>query len=285
MKENIEQIEQTQDTTAEREQKRWETIEGIREDYGILFISALPKGYAEQMGVEEDETWFRDALGLPAGSKNLKTVRATLEELPSTVEEGAVLIGGSPHNTIEKDQPWIQRLEEFIRIMHARQKPILGVCFGHQLVAQALGGRTEKNPKGRELGTATIDLEKDGTLDPLFEGVPKRFPATEGHRYVVSEPPKLEKVAVLARNDMDAYQALAIGDTTRSVQFHPEVTPAILEKIARFREAMLREEGFLKSTQSLDDFLGTIKDTPEARQVLRNFVKNFVIRYQMKKAH
>lgn len=159
MKEKLEPPESTQETEALK-QKRWEVIEGIRENYGILFISALPKGYAEQLGVADDETWFRDALGLPPGSKNLKTVRATMEVLPSSVEEGAVLIGGSPHNPVEKDQPWIDRLEELIRIMHARQKPILGVCFGHQLIAQALGGKTEKNPKGREFGTATIDLEK-----------------------------------------------------------------------------------------------------------------------------
>ncbi len=285
MKEKIEQPESTPNTTIEREQKRLETIERIRADYGILFISALPKGYAEKLGTEDDETWFRDALGLPAGSKNLKTVRAAMEALPDTIEEGAILIGGSPHSVYEQGQPWIERLEDFVRIVHARKKPILGVCFGHQLVAKAFGGMVEKNPKGREFGTVVIDLDSAGVRDSIFEGMPKKFPASASHRDIVTKPPSIEKTAILARNDMDAHQALAIGDTTRSVQFHPEIKPAVMEKIARFREPILREEGFLKSGAPLDEFIRTLKDTPEARQVLHNFVRNFVVAYRPKQAH
>jgi len=261
------------------EQRRQEVIESIRDDYGILFITLVPSDVVQKFGVSGDHEWFRDALGIQGDSKNLKTLDAVNQELPDTVEETGIIIGGSPFSVYEKEnEPWMQRLQEFLRIMHSRKKPILGVCYGHQLIASSFGGKVEKNPQGRDFGSLKVDLTDAGALDPLYEGLPKQFIASESHTDIVSKLPTMEKTLVLARNDLDIHQSLAIGDTTRSVQFHPEITSATMEKIALARREVLLEQGFVKDDADFRSFLERLKDTPEARRVLHNFVVKFVLK-------
>ena len=162
--------------------------------------------------------------------------------------------------------------------MYQARKPLLGVCFGHQLIAKIFGGEVKRNPRGIEFGNVSVDLAQEGAIDSLFEGISSQFLAPESHQDIISKLPKMEKTVILARNDMSAYQALAYGKTTRSVQFHPEITPKILEKIG---EALV-QSGYLKREQYLKEF-DNLQDTPMARQVLRNFDRNFVLKYHLKK--
>lgn len=267
----------------EQRENRIELIQDIRDKYGILFICVNPEEAMERLGVGHHEKWFKDALGLPENSKRMKTVRAITEELPATVPEGGVIIGGSIHSVYDEAQkPWISRMEEFIRIMHQRKKPMLGVCFGHQLITQSLGGKVKPNEKGREMGFCNIDLTKEGALDPLFENVPSAFQGAEAHKDIVSELPPMQKAAVLARNDMTSYQALAYGDTTRTVQFHPEITPKIFSAIAGVNQEAFINEGTFKDKEECGEFIAGLKDSPEARKVLRNFDTNFILKYKEK---
>jgi len=261
----------------ELKEKKIESIQDIRERYGILFISTESSESARQIGLKDDREWFRDALGLPVDSDRLKTIYALEENLPETVAEAGIIIGGSIYSVYE-NLPWIRKLEEFIRIMYQARKPLLGVCFGHQLIAKIFGGEVERNSRGIEFGNVSVDLTQEGAIDSLFEGISSQFLAPESHQDIISKLPKIKKTVVLARNDMSAYQALAYGETTRSVQFHPEITPKILEKIG---EALV-QSGHLKREQRLKEF-GNLQDTPMARQVLRNFDKNFVLKYHLKK--
>lgn len=261
------------------EEKRVEVINEIRDEYGILFITLVPPDVARSFGVSGDNEWFRKALGVSADSKQLKTLDAVNEALPDTVEETGIIIGGSPYSVYEKEnEPWMIRLKEFLRAMHAQGKPTLGVCFGQQLIASTFGGKVEKNPRGRNFGSLNVDLTEEGTRDPLFEGVPRHFTSQQSHQDIVTELPQLEEVAVLARNDMDALHALTYGKSTRSVQFHPEITPETMENIAHARKVMLTKQGFFKDDEDFKRFLGTLKDTPQARQVLHNFLVKFVLR-------
>lgn len=264
----------------EQRENRIEIIQDIRDKYGILFICVNPEEAMKRLGVGHHEKWFKDALGLPESSKRMKTVRAITEDLPDTVPEGGVIIGGSIHSVYDEAQkPWISKMEEFIRIMHQREKPMLGVCFGHQLITQALGGEVKGNPKGREMGFCNIDLTKEGALDPLFEGVPSTFRGAEAHKDQVSKLPPMQKIAVLARNDITANQALSYGETTRTVQFHPEITPKIMLRIAENNKEAFTKEGTFKNDADYDQFISNLKDAPDARRVLRNFDRNFILKY------
>jgi len=261
----------------ELKEKKIELIQDIRERYGILFVSTESREGTRQIGLKDDREWFRDALGLPVDSDRLKTIYALEENLPETVTEAGIIIGGSIYSVYE-DLPWIRKLEEFIRIMHQARRPLLGVCFGHQLIAKIFGGEVKRNPRGIEFGNVSVDLAQEGAIDSLFEGISSQFLAPESHQDIISKLPKMEKTVILARNDISAYQALAYGKTTRSVQFHPEITPKILEKIG---EALV-QSGYLKREQYLKEF-DNLQDTPMARQVLRNFDRNFVLKYHLKK--
>lgn len=86
-----------------------------------------------------------------------------------TEPESGIIIGGSSHAVYEK-LPWMARLQEFIKAMVYQQKPTLGVCFGHQIVAAALGGTVEKGAEGREFGPTQVMLTPEGQADVELHG-------------------------------------------------------------------------------------------------------------------
>lgn len=117
------------------------------------------------------------------------------------------LITGSRHGAYE-GHDWIAPLERFIRDIIASGRPLVGICFGHQIIAQALGGRVEKVARGWSVGRTTYETEAGSlTLDAWHQD------------QVVDLP---EGARVLARNDFCPYAALAYGDRVLSYQAHPE---------------------------------------------------------------
>src|SRR5262249_12724234 len=94
---------------------------------------------------------------------------------PSAVGAGGITgpAAGVPHR-----EPWMLRAEAWLREVVAAQIPTFGICFGHQILAQALGGQVQKNPRGREMGTLLI--ERTGPA-PIFASLPDRFEAQVTH--------------------------------------------------------------------------------------------------------
>jgi len=131
---------------------------------------------------------------------------------PAWSYDGIVITGS--RTSVYDDHDWIERTIEWFRSVHEAGVPTLGVCWGHQFIAQALGGRVVDAGE-YELGYRTIDRLAE---DPLFAGVPERFTAFETHSdEVVELPPGATE---LARNDF-AIQAFRADDAW-GVQFHPE---------------------------------------------------------------
>ncbi len=160
---------------------------------------------------------YRDALS--PGDHPVVAVRACRDEaLPSHDEIEAVLVTGSSSMVADPD-PWIGRTAHWLRQAHARAIPSLGVCFGHQLIAHALGGAVRRTPAGAEFTTVTIERAALDPDDPLLGFLPTRFAAQAAHFQSVVLPPPAAQV--LAQNDA-GIQALRFGPTTWGVQFHPE---------------------------------------------------------------
>ena len=201
------------------------------------------KMFAEAMDIGEDRFVFIDAS----------------KKVPNNPSEySGIIIGRSAYEPIEgKEKPWMKETYEFIRKTVSLGVPLLGICGGLEFTVRALGGEIVPNSKGKEFGSFKISLNKDGQKDPLFEDMPEEFMAQVSHGYSVEE--LKDEWKLLGSSEMCDNQAIAIGDKIRLVQFHPEIKPIHLENLAKMRNLEVET-----------------KESPHTKQILRNFLKNFV---------
>jgi GMP synthase (glutamine-hydrolysing) len=232
------------------------------------------------------ERWFAAALvpGLPlpreAGLGRGLGPRARLHvaevhlgaRLPDPRRFDAVIATGSPRSVLE-GAPWMVRTGDALVEAAARGVPVLAVCFGHQLVADALGGAVRRSPRGPELGTVSCTLTAAGLADPLFAGVPRTFEVQASHEDEVAAAPP--GGVVLAGNAHSAIQAFRVGRRLWAVQFHPELSAAAVAALVRARaraveaEARARREDPAVRWRTL---LAGIRGTPWGARVLGNFL-------------
>lgn len=137
---------------------------------------------------------------------------------------GAVLTG-SPEMVTARS-PWMRALEEWVLDAVERGLPLFGICFGHQLIASALGGVVGDHPDGMELGTVEVELLTAAAEDPLFSSLPASFAAQATHAQSVLEPPP--GAVVLAKNAYEPHHALRFTDRCWGVQFHPEIDGPVM---------------------------------------------------------
>ncbi len=144
-------------------------------------------------------------------------------ELPSDPERFESIILSGSEESILRDSPWIERQMEFVRKAAVRKIPLLGVCFGHQLIARAFyGKRAVGKCRQHEIGWLGVSLTHNGGKDPLFDGIPEDFHLFHSHFDEVL--PVSGEITVLASSDKCRVQAMRIRDTPiYGIQFHPEI--------------------------------------------------------------
>ncbi len=185
--------------------------------------------------------------------------------LPSTSTFAAAIVPGSVSAVYER-AAWMLRLEAYLRELHAAAFPTLGICFRHQILASALGGTVVRNPLGREFGFCDVRLTAAGRAHPtLFAGLPAVFRGAQGHYDVVSELPP---GATLLAESPYGVQAFAHGSAI-GVQFHPEISGAVLAAIAEHDAEELTAAG-LDVPATIADLRAI--DLSEASAVVPNFV-------------
>lgn len=213
----------------------------------------------------EFRAFFERGIG-EAWSHGYRAVDARSEDVSSRdfSEFSGVIVTGSPSSVTER-APWMLRAEAALRTLVERRTPLLGVCFGHQLLASALGGEVRKNPAGRKLGTYTIRVRtKD---DPMFEGLPEAFEVNVSHEDHVGIRPTRGDLVHLASTEHDEFHAFRVGDRAWGVQFHPEFSREITEGYVHARRELLQSLGLDPAA-----ILERVRETPMGPRLLRNFV-------------
>ncbi len=185
------------------------------------------------------------------------------EQPPSVAAVDGVVITGSPAFLTDYAS-WNYIGAEFLRQAFEAQIPILGICYGHQLLAWAFGGAVDFNPRGREIGTVTIRLTAAARSDALFSDFPEQLEVQVSHlQSVVQLPPGAE---LLAGNEFDPMHGFRLGDRTWGLQFHPEFTADITRAYIRERAENLSAEGF-----NPELLMGNVRDTALAASLLKRF--------------
>ncbi|UVK35775.1 glutamine amidotransferase (plasmid) [Mesorhizobium sp. AR10] len=231
-------------------------------DLILIQMGTPPNEIRGQLGDLPD--WFCRALGRLPDTIEMVRVFAG-ESLPEPDPHRIAVITGS-WSIVTDCEPWSEKTAAWIRDAMAIEMPLFGVCYGHQLMAHALGGRVEYHPECREIGCQTVRLLPEASQDVLLRDLPQHFQAHLTHmQTIISLPPTAYS---LAASDHDQHQIVRFGPEAISTQFHPEFTPEISSAIINFRADVLRQEG--KDSRAL---LDAVSETPEATKLLCNFVK------------
>jgi GMP synthase (glutamine-hydrolysing) len=182
-------------------------------------------------------------------------------ELPSAEGFAGLIVTGSASSVTER-APWMLRVERYLAHAVEREQPVLGICFGHQLLGQALGGLVERNPRGREMGTVEVEIVED---DPLLDR--SIVPALAHATHVDSVTVLPARARVLARTRLEPNAALRFGKRAWGVQFHPEFDAQVMSEYVQTRREVLEQEG--RDTTAL---LAGIRAAEAGNLVLRRFV-------------
>jgi len=203
----------------------------------------------------------------------LKNVDPTIEtieydvfrlEYPADIDDvDAYLMTGSKASVYD-DEHWIHRLEDFVRELHERKKKFLGICFGHQMVANVLGGRTAKADAGWLIGVQRHELNAEGlALTSVSEG----FNIICSHQDQVIEP--ATGASILAGNEQCPIAMCRVDDHILTVQGHPEFSPDYANKLYNLRRGQLGDSLVDAGIHSLKEKV----DTHQITQWLIDFAR------------
>ncbi|MEH0019776.1 MAG: glutamine amidotransferase [Desulfobacter sp.] len=216
---------------------------------------------AEALG--DFDAWIINGLD-PDRSHPVKVVRVDSgEQLPEPrLVKGAVISGA--HAMVTDGPDWSLALEHWTKALVSSRIPVLGICYGHQTLARAMGGLVEFHPRGIEIGTTDISCLPEASRDILFRGLPETFKGHVVHSQSVTRLP--ENAVLLAGNRFEPHHGFRIGPCAWGVQFHPEFSmDATLGYIRHMFDAI--EESGQDSRVLIDN----LEETPHASSLLRRF--------------
>ena len=223
---------------------------------GILLTGRSPEALQDEFG--DYDGFFRRFLD--GRGFEFETYEALDGVLPNSPNDAdGWLITGSRHGAYE-DHDWIPPLEEFLRAVYETGAPIFGVCFGHQILAQALGGVVEKFEKGWSVGPQTYESSLFGKQTMVA-----------WHQDQVVERPK--DARVLGSSDFCENAILAYGNKALTIQPHPEFSADFMTGLLETRGDILPED--------LQQYVRTKKDekltSPAFADVVETFLKTKAI--------
>lgn len=185
----------------------------------------------------------------------------------------ALVISGSAAS-LTAPEPWMDDALEVLERAQRGGTPVLGVCFGHQLIGVFAGARVVENPRGWEYATNVVELSERGRRDPLFAGLGPKLSANQAHRDEIAVDTIGGRLEVLAHSRQSPVQAVALGDSIRGVQFHPEFSGEVMASYLALRRDDLRADAERRGLPGNFDDL-PCATSAEAELVFANFVGHF----------
>ena len=208
----------------------------------ILETGRPPSALAERFG--DYPSIMARMLG---GGFNIDRFDVAAGELPADPSDyEAYLVTGSPAGVYDP-LPWIEPLKDFLRSAHDQK--LVGICFGHQIMAEAFGGHVEKSDKGWGIGLQHYEVDR---VEPWMDEVSSIDVPASHQDQVVAQPPNTE---VVASSAFTPFAALAWTDRPAiSVQFHPEFEPEYAKALIESRrEKMPDADGAIASLDQPND--------------------------------
>lgn len=213
------------------------------------------------------EDWIASGLHSDLPVQVLDALQSSQPEhvWPRLEQMAGLVITGS-HHMVTDGELWMESSARWLRQVVDAGLPVLGICFGHQLLAHALDGVVGANPHGLELGSVDIQVHAKAHSDPLWQCMPERFLAHAVHYQSVLRLPS--GASLLAGNAHDPHHAFRWGRHAWGVQFHPEFDAPCMQAYRQHVQARLQAQELADGTGLIGH---PVSATPDAAQLLSGF--------------
>ncbi|MBO6576209.1 MAG: type 1 glutamine amidotransferase [Rhodothermales bacterium] len=235
----------------------------------ILLLQARAE---PEMELQEQECFVERCRIRPEQLISVNVVRDNLH--PGLLDDvQAFMIGGAGAFSACNEYPWMEHALNLIRAAAERGMPTFGSCWGHQMIARAMGGRVEHDGSKAEMGCHHITLTEAGRKDPLFRGFPESFLANMGHHDRVTKlPPGAIELADNASQPNQAFRLAHLP--VYGTQFHSELdAKRERERLLAYREHYLED---LPSEEAFQEAVDSLRETTEVDHLLYDFLKLYV---------
>jgi GMP synthase (glutamine-hydrolysing) len=188
-------------------------------------------------------------------------------EFPDPQTIAGIIITGSG-SMVTQELDWSEKTIDWLRPLVEKEIPILGACYGHQLLAKLFGGTVDWNPNGREIGEVDLTITHQAWRDPLFKGIVSEktnsIKLIATHQQSVVRLPK--NVTLLGSTKLDQNHCFRYKNHIWGLQFHPEFTTQIITEYIHARSDEIALEGL-----STEKILNRLGDSNHGNRVLKNF--------------
>ncbi|KAH3680364.1 hypothetical protein WICPIJ_008304 [Wickerhamomyces pijperi] len=233
-------------TIEEKEQSSHQEIAIILTDYSLNLVAKHGNFY------DQTKALLSNTPQVQSSNYDIKVYDAQVGEFPEISQLGdkikAIWITGSAHDAFADDE-WIIKLTEYLAtIIKLQACPVVGICFGHQIIGRAIGGSVGRNDKGWELGIDKVQINSsDAEIKELFKDISESkgddntFDILEVHQDIVQSIPAGSDFKIIGSTEKCAIQGIYKKDSVLTFQGHPEFNKPVLRDIS----VNIREQGHI----------------------------------------